>query len=161
MRAKNRPVALDGHATSNFALLSPATGKLPEKMLLLSADSGIGPLMDMLRDLYQQHYEGDVVFLHVCRRPEDLAFASELEAIAADYAELGLVVYYSDMAPPFTPQALQLAVPDLGQRSTWMCAPGALMDDVQRLWKEHNFASPLYGQRVAETSSASELSPST
>ena len=119
MRAKNRPVALDGHATSNFALLSPATGKLPEKMLLLSADSGIGPLMDMLRDLYQQHYEGDVG-LHVCRRPED-PHLPQLEAIAADYAELGLVVYYSDMAPPFTPQALQLAVPDLGQRSTDVC----------------------------------------
>lgn len=161
MKTTSRPALLDTQTAENFALLSPATGKLPEKMLLLSVGSGIGPLMDMLRDLYARHYAGDVVFMHVCPRPEDLAVAAELEAMAEDYAELSLVVYYSEQSLPFTPQALQLTVPDLGQRSTWMCAPDALMDEVQHLWRDQGFTSPLYSQRIAVASPAPELIPST
>ena len=64
MKTTSRSALLDAQTAENFALLSPATGKLPEKMLLLSVGSGIGPLMDMLRDLYARHYAGDVVFMH-------------------------------------------------------------------------------------------------
>jgi ferredoxin-NADP reductase len=49
--------------------------ELPSKMLLLSAGSGITPVMAMLRDLQARRYPGDVVFLHVCHAPGDLIFA--------------------------------------------------------------------------------------
>jgi ferredoxin-NADP reductase len=69
--------------------------ELPGKMLLLSAGSGITPVMAMLRDLQGRRYPGDVVFLHVCHAPGDLIFARQLAAIAGEFAELSLVLHYS------------------------------------------------------------------
>ena len=40
--------------------------------LFVTAGSGITPVMSMLRDLKARQYQGDVVFLHVCRAPDDL-----------------------------------------------------------------------------------------
>lgn len=120
---------------------------LPAKMLLLSAGSGITPVMAMLRDLQARQYQGDVVFLHVCRTPSDLIFSGQLQAISSNYAELSLVVHYDEIDGRFTPNSLQLAVPDLSERSTWMCGPGALMDAVHAYWEEEAFGAPLYSER--------------
>lgn len=121
--------------------------QLPAKMLLLSAGSGITPVMAMLRDLQQRQYQGDVVFLHVCRSPEDLIFAEKLQAIAADYAELGLVLHFDESQGRFTPQTLLQAVPDLAQRSTWMCGPAGLMDAVHAYWVDEALPVPLFSER--------------
>ncbi|MFN4116434.1 MAG: FAD-binding oxidoreductase, partial [Inhella sp.] len=49
---------------------------LPPKLLMLSAGSGITPLMAMLRALQQQGHAGRIDFVHLCRRPEELIFAT-------------------------------------------------------------------------------------
>lgn len=121
--------------------------ELPAKMLLLSAGSGITPVMAMLRDLQARNYQGDVVFVHVCRSPADLIFAQQLESIAAQYAELSLLVHCDEDQGLFTPHALELAVPDLAERSTWMCGPGGFMDAVQDHWREQAMPVPLFSER--------------
>lgn len=121
--------------------------QLPAQILLLSAGSGITPVMAMLRDLQQRQYRGDVVFLHVCRSPDDLIFAKQLQAIAADYAELSLVLHFDENQGRFTPQTLLKAVPDLAQRSTWMCGPAGLMDAVHAYWADEALAVPLFSER--------------
>ena len=123
--------------------------ELPAKMLLLSAGSGITPVMAMLRDLYARNYQGDVVFLHVCRTPEDLIFSASLQAIAAEYAELGLMVHFDESEGRFTPHTLALAVPDLAERSTWMCGPAGWMDAIHTYWQDEALAPPLYSERFA------------
>lgn len=120
---------------------------LPDKLLLLSAGSGITPVMAMLRDLHARKYPGDVVFVHVCRTPADLIFAQQLESIAADYPELSLLVHCDEEAGIFTPHALELAVPDLAERSTWMCGPGGFMEAVHDYWRDQAMAVPLLSER--------------
>lgn len=120
---------------------------LPAKLLLLSAGSGITPVMSMLRDLKQRQYPGDVVFVHVCRAPDDLIFAEQLAALAADYAVVRLVLHYDGSAGAFSPQVLAQSVPDLAQRSTWMCGPAGFMDAVSTHWAEQGVASPLSSER--------------
>ena len=74
------------------------------------------------------------MFLHVCRNPAELACAEELQTIAEAFAELSLCIHFEDTAGPFTPEALQYAVPDLTERSTWMSGPASLTDAVEHFW---------------------------
>ncbi|MGA8393378.1 MAG: ferredoxin reductase [Burkholderiaceae bacterium] len=127
----------------DFVLTDP----LPAKILLLSAGSGITPVMAMLRDLQARGYPGDVVFLHVCRNPDALIFAKDLRAIEEEFAELSLLVHFDDTDGPFTTESLQYAVPDLAERSTWMCGPGGFMDRVHRHWHASAISAPLHSER--------------
>ncbi|MBI3230430.1 MAG: hypothetical protein HYZ45_09700 [Burkholderiales bacterium] len=68
-------------ALGEFVL--PDEAALPSKILLLSAGSGITPVMAMLRQLQAWRYRGEIVFLHCCKSAEDWIFASELQTIAA------------------------------------------------------------------------------
>lgn len=120
---------------------------LPSKMLLLSAGSGITPVMSMLRDLKARQYQGDLVFLHVCRAPDDLIFAQQLHALTADFPGLRLAVHYDSHAGFFSPDALARQVPDLGARSTWMCGPAGFMDAISAFWNAQGFGSELLSER--------------
>ena len=61
---------------------------------------------------------------------------------AADFAALRLVVHYDESQGRFTPQTLLQAVPDLAQRSTWMCGPAGLMDAVHAYWADVSLPVP-------------------
>lgn len=132
-----------GQPDGSFVL--PAT--LPPKLLLLSAGSGITPVMAMLKNLQARRYQGDVVFLHVCRNPGELIFAKRLQAIAAKYPELSVVTHFDDISGRFGPEALQLAVPDLAERSTYLCGPSGLMDAIHQHWQAQAYTTPLHSER--------------
>lgn len=120
---------------------------LPSKMLLLSAGSGITPVMAMLRSLQAQGYQGDVAFVHICRAPDDLIFASALKDLAARWPALRLVLHFDASRGLFTTDTLQHLVPDLNARSTWLCGPSGLMDAVHQLWTDLSLAAPLQSER--------------
>ena len=120
---------------------------LPAKILLLSAGSGITPVMAMLRDLKARDYRGDVVFLHVCRTPDDLIFAAQLPALAADFSALRLELHYDEIAGFFSPQVLAAYVHDVVERTTWMCGPAGFMDAISAYWDAQGLALPLYSER--------------
>lgn len=120
----------------------PAT--LPARMLLLSADSGISTTMSMLCELQARNYQGDVVLLHVCRNPAELHQASALQRVADSYPELSLLVHFDDHAGPFCAEALSLAVPDVNERTTWVCGPSGFMEMVQAYWRSHGLTLPLH-----------------
>jgi len=133
----------------------------PSRMLLLSAGSGITPVMAMLRDLRARRYQGDVVFLHVCKSQADLIFAAQLKAIAADFAELSLVVHYTAGAGPLSPEVLAVEVPDLAQRSTWMCGPTGFMDAVSGYWQREGINAPLMREQFVGAALLPSTAPGT
>ena len=120
---------------------------LPAKMLLLSAGSGITPVMAMLRSLKAQGYRGDVAFVHICRAPDDLIFANALKDLATRWPALRLVLHFDESEGRFTTDTLQHLVPDLQERSTWLCGPSGLMDAVHQLWLDLGIATPLQSER--------------
>ena len=147
---------LHDHARRGSVLtISQAMGEfqlpavLPPRILLLSAGSGITPVMAMLHDLRQRRYSGDVQFVHVCRSAEDLIFAQTLQAIAAQHPTLRLHLHFSATMGRFDSATLQRLVPDLATRATWLCGPAALMDAVHELWQREAFDAPLCSERFA------------
>ena len=121
--------------------------ELPQKILLLSAGSGITPVMAMLRDLQAQHYTGDVVLLHSCSTPEDRIFAAQIDRMHTDWLQLNVVTHYSQSQGRLNTDALQQLVPDLAERSTWMCGPALWMDSIHALWSEQQFGAALFSER--------------
>jgi ferredoxin-NADP reductase len=120
--------------------------------LLLSGGSGITPMRAMLLDLQARAYDGDLVLLHVCRGPDDFIYLRELQDIARRFPALRLLTHFSARAGRLSTAALQLAVPDLAQRETWLCGPAGMMEMVQRLWQapaHAHDAMPLHSERFA------------
>ena len=132
-------------AEGEFVL--PASNNLPGKILLLSAGSGSSPVMSLLRDLHEQEYAGDVVFLHVCRDAGEYAFAEQLPLIAAEMPGLNVVTHFTAAQGRLDARALLATVPDLAERATWLCGPSAWMDQVHALWAEQGFTSTLTSER--------------
>ncbi|WP_210546199.1 ferredoxin reductase [Rhodoferax sp. PAMC 29310] len=146
-----------GQADGDFTLPT----LLPAKMLLLSAGSGITPVMSMLRDLKARNYQGDVVFMHVCRNPAEFIFAKELLSTANRFPALSLLLHFDDSVGRFTPDSLQSAVPDLGERATWMCGPSGFMDAVEGHWATNNLTAPLKSERFVAIPMLPTTSPGT
>ncbi len=134
-------------ALGEFTLPAEMTTVLPPKLLLLSAGSGITPVMAMLRELRARHYAGNMLFVHVCRTPQDVVFAKELQALATDWKALRLVLHFSAEQGTFSPRVLEQQVGDLSQRSTWMCGPQAFMDAVSAHWQAQGLTAPLHSER--------------
>ena len=121
--------------------------ELPAKILLLSAGSGITPVMAMLRDLHARGYGGDVVFMHMCRNPQEQIFAPALASLQASFPQLSLLQHFTDSAGRLSPTALRSAVPDLETRSTWMCGPSTWMEEMHQHWLASGMAQPLLSER--------------
>ncbi len=126
-------------AQPNFIL--PA--QLPAKITLLSTPSGLPTTLAMQHDLQARHYQGDVVFMHMCPNPETLEFAQELQDAADQFAELSLLVHYEELAGEFSPATLHYAVPDWAQRSTWVCGSEQMTDALARHWQAKAIPVPL------------------
>ena len=117
--------APDGH----FVLGEP---KAP--LLMISAGSGITPVMSMLRHLVRSGSNTDVTFLHCARTPSDLIFGSELAAIAerAPRVKMVLCVEEADESwrghrGRFTLSLLEAARPDFVDTETYLCGPSGFM----------------------------------
>ncbi|NHA66478.1 hybrid-cluster NAD(P)-dependent oxidoreductase [Phycicoccus sp. CMS6Z-2] len=106
------------------------------RVLLLSAGSGITPVVSMARTL---HGSADVAFVHSARTPADLAFREELEALAATDPAFALtLVCGSDPTGTWTgprgrltADVLRAAVPDVAEREVFVCGPAGYREAVR------------------------------
>src|SRR5437588_4630936 len=71
-----------GGVEGDFVLPDP----LPDKLLFVSAGSGITPIMSMVRSLCRQDALDDAVLLHSARTPEDVIFGGELRHLAQSFS---------------------------------------------------------------------------
>ncbi len=124
------------------------TSRPAEKLLFLSAGSGITPLMSMLRTLYDLGSDADVVFLHSARTPSDIVFRSELAAIETLMPNLRVVHVceadypserWGGMRGRLSPSMLHTIVPDLLERTIFNCGPVPYMDAVRRILGELDY----------------------
>ena len=120
---------------------------LPEKILLLSAGSGITPMLAMLAQLQVQHYQGSVVLLHICRSPEQFIFARRLQQMAQQFPALRIITFFSADSGRWNANNLPEMVPDLAQRSTWICGPGEMMAQIEQLWHRLAIPAALHSER--------------
>jgi ferredoxin-NADP reductase len=110
-------------AAGSFTLPSPR----PARMLMLSAGSGITPLMSMLRALVAERASVDVTCVHIVRRRDEAIFAAELAALAATVPGLRVHHHFSAATGRFDAAALARLVPDCDARAVFLCGPEAFM----------------------------------
>ncbi|WP_316013041.1 hybrid-cluster NAD(P)-dependent oxidoreductase [Roseobacter sp. HKCCA0434] len=125
------------------------------KYLLISAGSGITPMMSMITELYDNGRDPDVVLINCARRPSDIIFRERLEHMASRITgiELAWVVKQTDPYQPWTGYRgafnqliLGLAAPDYLEREVFCCGPDGFMRTVQEALAGVGFDMDRYHQ---------------
>jgi ferredoxin-NADP reductase len=122
-------------AQGQFLLPEPT----PAKMLMISAGSGITPLMSMLRWLVTSGASSEIVFMHFAQSPADVIFQRELTELAARHPCLRVVLCverpdaeWSSAAGRFSLPLLEQAAPDFRVYDTFLCGPSGFMQAVMQ-----------------------------
>ncbi|MFA1546716.1 ferredoxin reductase [Actinomadura chokoriensis] len=114
--------------------LAPADGEftlptpLPQKLLFITAGSGITPVMAMLRHLTAG--AADIAVVHSDRTAGDVIFGAELRGMAG----LRLHERHTSTRGRLEPAELPEICPDWAERETWACGPGEMLDDLTAFW---------------------------
>jgi ferredoxin-NADP reductase len=128
---------------------------LPSKLLLISAGSGITPMMSMSRWVQDSLADCDIVFLHSARSANDLVFRTELETMAAQMPNFHLAITVTRQLPGhawmgytgrISKSLLHLVAPDLLERSVFVCGPDGFMQGVKSMLEAMSFPMQNYQQ---------------
>jgi glycine betaine catabolism B len=126
---------------------------VPPKLLLISAGSGITPMISMTRWVQDTLVDCDVVFLHSARTVEDIVFRSELEAIATQMPNFHLAITLTQqpighawmgLTGRISEGILQMVASDLLERSVYVCGPGGFMQNIRALLDRLHFPMQNY-----------------
>jgi glycine betaine catabolism B len=119
---------------------------VPQKLLLLSAGSGITPMISMARWIQDTLAECDVLFLHSARTPADLIFRHELELMAQQMSNFRLALTvtrpegnWTGLSGRITDRMVQLVAPDLQERTLFLCGSHDFRDGMRSLLKSLDF----------------------
>jgi stearoyl-CoA 9-desaturase NADPH oxidoreductase len=115
-------------AEGEFVLPAP----VPRKLLLVTAGSGITPVIGMLRNLFSRRVpvETDIVLVAVNQTESSAIFRDELR----DHGSAGhlrLLERYDDRDGLLDVDHLDHLVPDLTERLTYACGPAGLLDALE------------------------------
>jgi ferredoxin-NADP reductase len=140
-----RPGALVflGGVEGQFVLPDP----LPDKLLFISAGSGITPIMSMLRSLEHQDALGDVLLIHSARTPDDVIFGEQLRAMEKRNEGFLLHEQLTGEMGRFTPADLEQLCPDWKEREAFISGPAELLDALDEHWDAHADCDRLHMER--------------
>ena len=120
----------------------------PKKVLFLSAGSGITPMLSMTRYCADLYPDTDIVFWHAARTREDLICRDEL-ALYERRLDAFRVVYALSREPEQSDwtgirgrcktENLFSSVPDLLERTVFLCGPAQFRDQVRNSLDELGF----------------------
>jgi stearoyl-CoA 9-desaturase NADPH oxidoreductase len=115
-------------AEGEFVLPQP----LPSKLLLVTAGSGITPVIGMLRNLFsrRQSPDVDITLVHVNQCADSAIFRDELRAHGVS-GRITLVERYDDVHGLLDVSDLAELVPDLDERLAYACGPAGLLDALE------------------------------
>jgi glycine betaine catabolism B len=134
---------------------------IPAKLLMISAGSGITPMMSMMRWIADMALETDVVFFHCARSPRDIIFRQELEMMSARLPNFHLVISTTQAVSPnsaelgqawsgltgrLTEAMLRCIAPDFQDRNVYVCGPNGFMGATKSLLEALNFPMQNYAE---------------
>lgn len=120
-----------GGVEGTFVLPDP----VPEKLLFISAGSGITPLASMLRSLVRNDEVGDIVHIHSARTRESVIFGERLGRFHAAGVGFDLKLRITSEQGRVTPADLDELCPDWRQRHAFVSGPGEMLDELSRHWE--------------------------
>jgi glycine betaine catabolism B len=134
------------------------------KLLMISAGSGITPLMSMSRWLADTAVTTDVVFFHSARTPRDIIFRPELEMLSARLPNFHLTLAttqansssdansaeprqaWSGFTGRLTETMLSCIAPDFQERQVYVCGPEGFMQATKALLERCGFPMENYAE---------------
>ncbi|MBH0777048.1 ferredoxin reductase [Nocardia bovistercoris] len=161
---------LHRHATAGMVVdLAPADGVFrlpeprPERIVLISAGSGITPVLSMMRTLAAEGYPGDLVFLHYAKSPVLVPHRAELDAIARTRPGFRVELRYpgrravdATAAPGacteisggghFDREELERVAPRFADAQTYVCGPAPLMAAVRAIFEADGLSDRLHAE---------------
>lgn len=120
----------------------------PEKILFLTAGSGVTPVMGMLRNMAAEHF--DVIVVHSAPTADDVIFGGELRLLARQ-GRIRLVEKHTDVEGMLDVSTLEDLVDDLAERQTWACGPAGMLDALEDRWAAADIADRLHTERFRPT----------
>ncbi|GAA4783254.1 ferredoxin reductase [Corynebacterium canis] len=107
------------------------TDPVPEKLLFVSAGTGITPIVGMLRTLAERDQLGDVVVVHSVRHRGDLLFAEVLQGLP-----IPVHIQVTSEDGRLGAADLERLVPDVAERVMYACGPSTMLDELEARWPE-------------------------
>lgn len=126
----------------------------PRPLLMLTAGSGLTPVMSMLRTLLPSRRDADVVVVHSSKTPEHTLFYDELQQLDDAHHSLTLIHRFTthegrlDLA---STHDLDTLCPDWRSRKAYVCGPQAMLDDAEKLWHTEQLPHEITVERFAPT----------
>ena len=123
------------------------------KVFLISAGSGITPMMSMSRWICDTASNVDIIFLHSARSPEDIIFRQELEMMTARYPNFKLAITTTRPVPGqpwygytgrINETILPAIAPDYKERTVYVCGPNPFMEATKELLQKIDFPMENY-----------------
>ncbi len=154
------PVSAAAHAlkTGQIVRLSQAQGEFAprsasQKLLLLSAGSGVTPMMSILQKMANENSKQDVFLVHCGHAESDIIFASELQELAAQWPELKLHLHTTKNFGHLNQGEISALLPDWSERETLLCGPDGFMHTVETMYADAGRSAYLqsesFGRRAA------------
>ena len=142
---RGRPGAIVslGGVEGDFVLPDP----LPQKLLFISAGSGITPIISMLRSLSRHDVMNDVVVLHSARTPEDVIFGGELRYMQRKFDGFRLHEQHTSTMGRLVPKHLDELCDDWRERETFASGPGEMLDALTEHFEHEELIERLHMER--------------
>src|SRR3954471_24042442 len=121
--------------------------EIPEKLLFISAGSGVTPIMSMLRHLDHRDEMNDVVLIHSARGAHDVIFGDELRALAKKHDGFKLHEQDTTKDGRIEPSHLDELCPDWKERETYLSGPSEMLDAMEDHWEQHHDCDCLHMER--------------
>lgn len=126
--------------------LAPPQGTfvLPERprpLLMLTAGSGITPVMSMIRTLVPRRPDADVVLIHSARTPLKSLFLEELRELADQFRQFRVKLWFTrehgriDFS---STETLDELCDDWRERAAYACGPEDFLQGAESLWEKQS-----------------------
>ncbi|HYH59065.1 MAG TPA: ferredoxin reductase [Thermoleophilaceae bacterium] len=127
-----------GGVEGGFTLPDP----LPDKLLFISAGSGVTPIMSMLRHLDHGGEIEDAVHVHSARTADDVIFGGLLRRLDERHDGYVLKLRLTGEEGRLKPADLDDVCPDWRERQTFLSGPEDMIDAMLDHWESDSRADP-------------------
>ncbi|WP_375749772.1 MOSC N-terminal beta barrel domain-containing protein [Vibrio sp. HN007] len=131
-------------------------------LLLMSAGSGVTPMLSMLRYLADHNQMNDIVFYHQCSTVDDIPYRNELDALNSQFEGLKVIISLSQAHEEWDGLKGRIAlshikhIPELESRQAFVCGPSGFMQKAKNLLiklglNESNYHQEMFGIEAGHT----------
>ncbi|MEA2346603.1 MAG: stearoyl-CoA 9-desaturase oxidoreductase [Thermoleophilaceae bacterium] len=121
--------------------------RTPEKLLFISAGSGVTPIMGMLAALENSGDVQDVVHLHSAHSEDDVIFGSRLKKFDERNPGYKLHLQITGDSGRMEPAHLDELCPDWAEREAFVSGPGEMLDALDEHWESKGATDKLRMER--------------